>query len=445
MKITVTNQNWEAIEKLILIGRLSTARTLVAKIQPCNVASHQMDRYLQCLRRVGEFERALLILEREAHATPAVDFQRALIWGELGGAAEAIRILNSIEFEADWKREFERNIQLGHFRSLQHEYSQAIEAYGRARKIARPHDSYLEHLALLNEVGHEIHARAQPESALETLKRDVKPMIASSPLLLQGLFYFQCLGESKLQRMDAARSSCLNALELGRIHRFRENLMLELTRFDLFAQDFERKQIAKLKRMVLAQRNSIYFDQFNFILGRQQFTTGQTAKAVSTLAKVLLGGRLSSYFAATLDFISKNRSLNDRFESTETPWVLDRMMHPHIAPLKTLAKLRLDRLGMPWLVDGAKKNSLQDESHLICTLAEQRFKFFEFQPAVIQIYNLVWSESFQGRHSLGKFHALLNFMRKSSDLNSKMNFSVKESRLQINLGSSVRVFFIRRN
>ncbi|HWU44702.1 MAG TPA: hypothetical protein VN132_14720, partial [Bdellovibrio sp.] len=122
--------DFSPIEKHIQAGQLEQARRRLKKVELEKLTTAQLLTYFRYMRRVGEFHRGALLLEQYDQVLPELDLERAYFLGELGAFRQALQLLQkNILPLTSFDQQIEKQLHIGHFSSLAHNYPAAIQGY----------------------------------------------------------------------------------------------------------------------------------------------------------------------------------------------------------------------------------------------------------------------------------------------------------------------------
>ncbi|MGZ3775643.1 MAG: hypothetical protein ACXVCY_16840 [Pseudobdellovibrionaceae bacterium] len=426
---------FQKVDSGIQSGNLKQARQLLMKVGSLKKLNEkEILTYFRLMRRVGEFEKAALQIEKLGMIYPSLKMERASFLGECGALHQALELLkeSSSQFFLSNEDELQRLIQLGNFYSLRHQYDEAIEAYQKLENEAlRCSKKYLALVGRLNVFGHMIYANKYLDENILNLQKFISEELEPFPLLKQGAFYFISLAEKKLCKNQQAIESIKKAYEVGVTHRLRESLLLELTAFELEPLLKSKTEISRLRKKVLEQVHIIYFDQFNKIMASRSWQEGQSNTAKKYLNKVLFGQRLNSHYVESVDLNRKYFNEIETVENEQLYWKIENQYPRSISKRQLIInKYYIDQLPLFKMDD--EKYLLNEESDLIGKLSSVLIRNLDFPLRDAELWELVWQKPYNFITSPVLIRSTLSRWRKTR-MQNFAKLTVQDRRIKMEL------------
>ncbi|MFZ3230556.1 MAG: hypothetical protein WA160_10165 [Pseudobdellovibrio sp.] len=384
------------IEQEIEKGNLVKARKALRQIAKLKeLPQADLLKYFRLSRRVGDFQYGSTQLEKIGIIFPELEIELAFFLGELGAVKQAIRLLSENTKPLSIDFEIQRNLQLGNFNSLLHNYETAEAAYIKMTALAENHNPMLHLVGQLNTLGHRIYRGYELKEQIKQLKNLQDQKLKKAPLLNQGAYYFLTLAYQKLNQTKTAQKFLSQAFDLAVEHRLRESLLLRLTALELNPLDATPTDFSVLKKQILDQVHVLYYDQFHKILGLRSQLENNLPMAERYFNRVAFGKRNHSHYQdSLLKLVEIEKSLsNETTESNIHGWQLQRQLAQPLTKTQVIYN-KLERRDWPLLQNTKKIFSLNEESKLLQNLTLSLVRNLGFPLRDGEIWEDVWQSRF---------------------------------------------------
>lgn len=399
--------NFDEIERNIQDGKIDKAKQQLQDVSVDKLTQSQMVLYFRYLRRVGDYHRGLLQIEKYDKISPELDLEKAYFLGEVGAYKQALKLIQNLPAAGSLDLQIEKQLSIGHFSSLAHDYETAIAAYQSMATLAHKERPYQSLIGTLNEVGHRIYAKQNLESQIARMRDLRSSALEAYPLLEQGACYFLSLAHAARNEITLAREELKNAFSIRSRHRLRESLLLKITDFELNGAEFNKIKISTLKKSILEQDHIVYFDQFNKIMGRNFLEKKDRTLAQKYFFKVLYGNRSSSHLKEVQALISLDT------EETPLAWEVGALQVNPVTSHQYIYN-QFAKTEMPFFSLKKKRYSLTEETKNNQSLVLQLSKNFEFQMREAEVWESVWNETYLYSYSIDRIKSLLTRNRSGS-------------------------------
>jgi len=374
------------IENLAAQGQLGKARLILRKIDKNSLRGPQaLLEYLVLCRRLGEFELVLKVVEKQPFPKREMVLERAIALGELGLVEQSLDLLTGLPPLNSSEYQLAYFYHLGTISSLRHQYDRSYQAFLKMRQLALATNSPREGVAWLNMLGSKIYAGDQSAEMNKELE-EFLTQHQNHPILRQGGLYFFSLYRQNCQDTGGAVEYIEAAYELGVQHKFRENLLLDLTDFELrtFHSHWHNVRRTQLKKQVYSQNHVIYLDQFEFIMGKYQTQRGKANLGHRYLAKIIFGQRPNHHMKRAAKIFPQD---------PEHFWQLQSTGCERISR-QSLLRQGLRKFDLPAFKNEKKIINIAQEPGLLGDLTLALARRFSYGMTVGELWQEVWGTAF---------------------------------------------------
>lgn len=441
MFMTPSSSLFQKIESRIRLGKLDEAKHLLLQIGSLKKLNEKdVLSYFRLMRRVGEFDKASLQIEKLGIIYPSLKLERAFFLGECGAIGQALELLSdhSLQHHLTNEDELQRQMQLGNFYSLLHQYDKATVAYQSfERESLKNANNYLALVGRLNALGHMIYASNDLPGSVLGLQYLIEGELKPYPLLKQGAYYFISLAKKQLGDYQSAISSINKAYELGVTHRLRESLLLDLTAFELEPHSKNASGISRLKKRVLSQAHIVYYDQFNKIMAIRSIKENNLNTAKKYLNKILFGKRITNHYRDAFRLYQTHFEEECQLIAGDKHYWEVEQYFPRLITQRQLTVNKIYYEQLPLLQTKKLKWSLSEESPLLARLSEVLMRNLEFPLRDAELWESVWQKHYNFITSPALIRSTISRWRKTK-LKNFADLKAQERRIKLELKNGVR-------